>query len=105
MRATRTPPAGYLQLLRRQGGELFREGDPFNYERKVATTWGVSLAKVRERTPAAQDLLTLCAFLAPDDVPRRLLSEQADILPERLRAAVANPIAYTRRSRRWNGSR
>ena len=38
MRATRTPLAGYLKLLRRQGEELFREGDPFNYEQKVATT-------------------------------------------------------------------
>jgi hypothetical protein len=36
----------------------------------------------------------LCAFLAPDGIPRRLPTQHPDVLPERLAATVRAPLAY-----------
>jgi len=69
-------------------------GEPLTTEQTVATTWQVALDRVGA-TPAALDLLSLCAFLAPDNVPRALLGEQAEVLPEPLRSIVRRPLAYT----------
>jgi hypothetical protein len=40
----------------------------------VATTWSLLLQRLREAEPAAVGLLTLAAFLAPDDLPQPLLT-------------------------------
>jgi Tfp pilus assembly protein PilF len=47
---------------------------------------GISLA-------SCLDLLNLCAFLAPDDIPKSILAEGSDHLPEPLASVVANEIA------------
>jgi tetratricopeptide (TPR) repeat protein len=62
----------------------------------VATTWSLSLARARAEAPAAEDLLTLCAFLAPDDIPRGLPADHAQLLPETLQQAAADRLAYDR---------
>ena len=59
----------------------------------MATTWELSFQKVKEASPAAADLLNLCAFLAPDDIPKELLVEGAEHLPKSLAAAVQDPVA------------
>jgi hypothetical protein len=73
----------YLDLLADRP-ELFALGQPATTEQTIATTWTVSLDRVRTEAPLAEDLLTLAAFLAPDDLPRALLAEHADALPSRL---------------------
>jgi hypothetical protein len=59
----------------------------------VATVWSVSLDRVHEQAPAAEALLSLLAFPAPD-VPRNLPSEQPQLLPEPLATVVADRLAY-----------
>jgi hypothetical protein len=93
MDETHTTPADYLALYREHGAELLALGKPLSTEQTVATTWQVSLNQVRT-TPAAQDLLRLSAFLAPDNIPRTLLSQHAKALPRRLRKTVRRPLAY-----------
>jgi tetratricopeptide (TPR) repeat protein len=44
-------------------------------------------------SPAGADLLNLCAFLAPGDIPRDLLSEGVQHLPQPLAEAVADSLA------------
>jgi hypothetical protein len=39
-------------------------------------------------------LLSLCAFLAPDDISRGMLREHAEVLPEPLRGTIGRPLAY-----------
>jgi tetratricopeptide (TPR) repeat protein len=84
----------YLDLLATHARELFAAGRPTTSEQTIATTWTLALQRLRERAPAAEDLLTLCAFLAAEDIPRSLPAEHPDVLPERLAAAVASPTAY-----------
>jgi tetratricopeptide (TPR) repeat protein len=93
MDETHTLPADYLALYREHSAELLALGEPLTTEQTVATTWQVALDRVRA-TIAAQELLSLCAFLAPDDIPRALLPERAEVLPEPLRGAVARRLAY-----------
>jgi hypothetical protein len=91
---TASCPGEYLDLLSERARELFALGQPASTAQTIATTWAVSLTRLREEAPAAEDLLVLCAFLAADDIPRSLPVEQATRLPERLAATVADPLTY-----------
>jgi tetratricopeptide (TPR) repeat protein len=61
-------------------------------ERTVAKTWKVALDELRQ-TKGATELLTLCAFLAPEDIPIELLGSGAELLPEPLREVARDPGA------------
>jgi hypothetical protein len=90
---TATSPSQYLALLATRARELFALGRPATIEQTIATIWTVSLRHLREQTPAAEDLLVLCAFLAADDIPSSLPAEHYAQLPERLAATVQDPLA------------
>jgi tetratricopeptide (TPR) repeat protein len=93
----------YLGLVRSRARELFglhpaatdladsQEED----RRRVATVWSVSLDRAHGEAPAAGALLNLCAFLAPD-IPRELPTEQPQLLPDDLAAAVSDRLTYNR---------
>lgn len=90
---TDSTPAAYLNLLRERAGELFALGRPATSEQTIASTWTVSLQRLREQAPAAEELLTVCAFLGADDIPRTLFTEHADQLPERLATTMSDSLA------------
>ncbi|MFZ5450209.1 MAG: FxSxx-COOH system tetratricopeptide repeat protein [Thermodesulfobacteriota bacterium] len=86
--------AHYLDLFRTRRREILKRGQPSqDYPDTVATTWELSFQQVKAASPAAVDLLNLCAFLAPDDIPKQLLEQGAEHLPEPLAAAVQDPLA------------
>jgi Tfp pilus assembly protein PilF len=86
----------YVDLVRTRAVELFGLDEPVGAERRVATVWSVSLERIREEAPATEALLHLCAFLAPDDIPRDLPREHSEVLPEELSHLVGDPLAYNR---------
>ncbi|HYK85735.1 MAG TPA: tetratricopeptide repeat protein [Ktedonobacteraceae bacterium] len=49
----------------------------FDYPETVATTWSLSFQQVEQESPAAADVLRLCAFLAADVIPEELLMRGA----------------------------
>jgi hypothetical protein len=75
----------YLELVRGRTVELSGLTHPAGAQRRVATVWSLSLQQVRVEAPAAEALLDLCAFLAPEDVPRNLPREHPEVLPKELR--------------------
>jgi TIR domain/Tetratricopeptide repeat len=93
---TRTSVGDYLGLLEERAGELLGLGELTDHPDTVATTWALSLARAQSEAPPVKDLLALYAFLAPDDIPRGLLSEYAPLLPESLQQAVADRLTYDR---------
>ncbi|GAG11015.1 unnamed protein product, partial [marine sediment metagenome] len=95
MEATRRSLSDYLKLYQDHHLELLRRAAPStDYPATVATTWDISFRQVHEASPAAVNLLNLCSFLAPDDIPRDLLREGTRNLPEPLADAIADPLAF-----------
>jgi tetratricopeptide (TPR) repeat protein len=91
---TATTVDEYLDLFATRADELFQLGQPATTEQTITTVWSVSLQRLRAQTPAAEDLLRLCAFLAADNIPRSLPADHPDVLPERLAATVRDPLGY-----------
>jgi tetratricopeptide (TPR) repeat protein len=86
----------YLQLVQERAMELFDMDQSAGAERRVATVWSLSLERVRDEAPAAEALLQLCAFLAPDNIPRSLPREHAAVLPEELGHSARDLLAYNK---------
>jgi tetratricopeptide (TPR) repeat protein len=84
----------YLDLFSERTHELLALGRLAMTERAIATTWTVALQRLHQEQPAAEDLLSLCAFLAADDIPRGLPTQHPEVLPERLASAVQDPWGY-----------
>lgn len=91
-----TPPARYLALLREAGngiGAYFDESEEerLGYRHTIATVWEPTRADLAAASPAADQLLRLCAFLAPDPIPLDLFTAHPEALPEPLAGAAADP--------------
>jgi tetratricopeptide (TPR) repeat protein len=93
MEDTSRPVAEYLELFKTRRAELLAEGElSTDYHDTVATTWNISFQAVQEAMPEAADLMNLLAFLAPDDIPRKMIADNAKFLPEELAPLAADPI-------------
>ncbi len=84
--------AAYLKLFQERQKELLSRGKPDAYPDTVATTWDLSFQKASEEVLASADLLNLCAFLAPDDIPKSLLTNGAEHLPEPLASTFTDEM-------------
>lgn len=62
---TGAPVDDYLSLLEAQTSVALSVNQPPTYARPVQATWNVSLERLRRRSPAAERMLQLCAFMAP----------------------------------------
>ncbi len=82
----------YLARFRKNRAEILKRGKPTNYLDTVATTWDLSFQAVKAKSPAGADLLVLCSFLAPDDIPRSMIAAGAEHFPEPLASAVAEEL-------------
>jgi tetratricopeptide (TPR) repeat protein len=69
----------YLQVYQKHRKELLaRRGlQASNYPSSVATTWSLSFQKIEQANPTSAELLRLCAFLAPDAIPKELIVQGA----------------------------
>ena len=71
----------YLELFRTRRRELWDEEEPpIGYPDTVATTWSLAMDRVAVEAEIGRDILTFCAFMAPDGIPRSFLA----VLPEHL---------------------
>jgi tetratricopeptide (TPR) repeat protein len=85
--------AEYLALLDTHRADLLARGTCLNdSQRTVATTWLPAFEAVQKKSPAAAELLNLCAFFAPDDIPLEIVKEGKEYLPPDLAGAVADPL-------------
>jgi tetratricopeptide (TPR) repeat protein len=80
----------YLRLFEKHEETLLEyAGD--TEVRSVATTWELAFRQLHEDSPAGAALLTVAAFLAPDDIPRSLFVDNE--LPEPLRL-LHEPLSF-----------
>jgi transcriptional regulator with XRE-family HTH domain len=80
----------YLQLYKRQSKQLLeRRGSSVEtHPQSTVATFALAYQRVEELDPAAAELLCLCAFLHPDDIPEELIEAGAACLEEPLRHVV-----------------
>ncbi len=81
----------YLKSYRVRHLDLLRRARPKtgDYPESVATTWEMNFRAVAKSSAAAAELLRLSAFLAPDAIPRELLSLGAPALGRVLAQALS----------------
>jgi tetratricopeptide (TPR) repeat protein len=89
----------YLRLFNEERArtELLDVSPPLDYPATVAAAWNVSLSRLVSSNPAAQRLLQVCAFFAPEPIARTLIAgvHIAEIHPE-LNATLRNPMMVNR---------
>jgi tetratricopeptide (TPR) repeat protein len=94
---TGTTLTDYQELFQSRRRELWEdETPPLDYPDSVATTWSIAMEEVSKKSPAAADLLNLCAFLAPDEIPLEMLGEGAEHIPEPLASTASDRLAMNR---------
>lgn len=88
--------AEYLTLFQHASGALLRRRGQQATEHleSVAVTFELAWKQVHQLSPAAADLLRLCAFLAPDAIPEEVFTEQEALLPPALREALKPPVGW-----------
>ncbi|MBV1941870.1 tetratricopeptide repeat protein [Streptomyces sp. BV286] len=84
----------YLGLLSTSPRDAFSTRPPVGYALTVVDTWMLTLDKIEKTCPDAYRLLLFCAFLAPDQIPRRVLSRPESRLPRHLSKVVTTPSRY-----------
>jgi len=84
--------AEYLPLFRRRRGQLLQRGAPDDHSGTIDTTWRLARAELEALSAAHVQLLDLCAFLAPEDIPIALLRTDPDSLPVELRTTVSDDL-------------
>ena len=94
---TGTSLTAYLRMFRSNHAALLAEGasPTGEYSATVLTTWELAFRRIEDEQGVA-DFLALCAFLAPEAIPRDVLTAHANLLPEPLARTLSNPIAESR---------
>ncbi|MCL7492692.1 FxSxx-COOH system tetratricopeptide repeat protein [Streptomyces sp. MCA2] len=98
-------PREYIELIRRGEPSLVGIRISTDYPMAFQTSWAITLNTLRERSPAAVELLKLFAFFAPDAIPVSLLikARRTD-LPGYLADLAAEPISWNTALRRLTES-
>ncbi len=86
----------YLRLFHQAEGALLRRRglQATDHLDSVAVTFEVAWKQVHQLSPAAAELLRLCAFLAPDAIPEELFTEHEALLPPSLREALERQLGW-----------
>ncbi|MET9877309.1 FxSxx-COOH system tetratricopeptide repeat protein [Actinacidiphila glaucinigra] len=89
------PVKEYVELIRRGEPGQLGIGIGADYPMGFQTSWSITLNTLRDRSPAAAELLKLLAFFSPDLIPVRLVqAARPGDLPEHLATLVADPIGW-----------
>jgi len=97
MAAWRGPTAlGRLHAAAPDSHAALLSGVQGKEQSEVATPAPVDFETLQHIAPAAVQLLALCAFFAPDDIPLELLRGGQRHVPQPLAATVAQPFALNK---------
>jgi len=82
----------YLEIYQKNKGILYKRGQlsQETHPDSVAVTFSLCFDKVKQNNPESAQLLEMCAFLAPDDIPEEIFTDGASELPDDLKTAALN---------------
>jgi tetratricopeptide (TPR) repeat protein len=90
------PVEEYIALLDDKITQIMAEGRSAEYPRPVTAAWTLSVEKVRQQLPQAQELLRCCAFFGPDPIPRDVFRRGTQATGTRVSDLMADPILLAR---------
>ena len=85
---------GFLSIYQSNQQRILNRTIPLGYSKSVATTWQVSFETLQKQSPHALQLLTLFAFLNPDEILVEFLQAGKEGLDEQLKQLVADPCIF-----------
>ena len=85
---------GYLSLLAERTTELLDQGSSVTYPVSLAASVQIALDRLVAQSPAALQLLTLAAYLAPEPISLTLFTTPPTQLPDPLATAATDPLAF-----------
>ena len=94
MAGTGTPAGEYLELLAVRAAEVLDQGRSAAYPQSLTAVTRLAFDRLHELDPAAADLASICAFLAPEPVPADWFRRAAARLSPPLGEAAADPLAW-----------
>jgi hypothetical protein len=95
MAETGTSAAQYLDLLATQAGKLLDQPAPgSSYPQSLAAATRLAASRLDAEDPAAAQLASVCAFLAPEPIPEDLFTSSPGALPGELAARTADPLSW-----------
>jgi tetratricopeptide (TPR) repeat protein len=90
------PVDEYIAVLDEKITQIMAEGRSAEYPRPVTAAWTLSVDKVRQQLPQAQELLRCCAFFGPDPIPRDVFRRGTQATGTRVSDLMADPILLAR---------
>jgi Tetratricopeptide repeat/Domain of unknown function (DUF4062)/NB-ARC domain len=95
MAETGMPAGQYLNLLATQAGRLLDQAAAgSSYPQSLAAVTRLAAGRLDREDPAAAQLASVCAFLAPEPVPGDLFTSVLGVLPRELAERAADPLAW-----------
>ncbi|MGH3813713.1 MAG: FxSxx-COOH system tetratricopeptide repeat protein, partial [Pseudonocardiaceae bacterium] len=91
---TATGVDDYLTLLAERTTDLLARDAPATYPVPLAASTQIALDRLTAESPAALQLLTLAAYLAPEPIPLSLFTGHPTELPDPLATAAADTLAF-----------
>ena len=86
--------AAYQELLGTRAAEILDLGKPVSYPRSLAAATRLSFDQLSGEDLATAQLISVCAFLAPEPIPQDLFTTVPMQLPEPLAGRAADPLAW-----------
>ena len=84
----------YLRDYENLWAEMLGRGRPMgSYPVHAAMTWELSFRRIESLNPAAAQLLTLCGFFSPDEIPLSMIENASSELPHELAFTVMDPAS------------
>jgi tetratricopeptide (TPR) repeat protein len=93
---TGMPVSEYVGLLDKQIVRIMGEGRSTEYPMSVTAAWTISVEKVRQQLPEAQELLRCCAYFGPDPIPRDVFHSGTKATGTSVSDLMADPILLAR---------
>jgi Tetratricopeptide repeat len=82
----------YLRLLRERTARILEQGASPDYPTSMTAAWQISVARLRQQSPRALELLRCCAFLGPEPIPSEVFKFGSEESQTGVGSLIADPI-------------
>jgi hypothetical protein len=86
------PVNEYLRLLDERVTQILEKGASPEYPTSMTAAWQISVARLRQQSPQALDLLRCCAFMGPEPIPRDVFNLGSEQSMTGVGGLTADPI-------------